>query len=316
MTQGSRPGVPRRTAVAGVVAAVLSASGCGIRLEDDAPRLPLLPTRTPIPAEAELAALTRDTAALAALADSVAGALADSVAGALAADLATLHRRQHTVLRTTLLTGGVPATDLDATPTAAPSPTPSPAARRAALETAEGAAAASAASFAGVADDLRATIASLHAQRYAAAALLAGRPPTVPLDAVGGDAVGAMAGSTAAAVYFVEVVGARSTGAQRARSDTTLTALRAVLADQLAGGGRPDPSLGHPLPFPVDGPAAAARLARDTLTTLRAGYGQQLGAVVASADGPGLAALTRWLGAVEVEAHRWAVALEPFPGLK
>ncbi len=310
MTQGPRPGVPRRTVVAGVVAAVLTATGCGIRLEDDAPHLPLLRTRTPMPAEAELVALTRGTAELA--------ALAATVPGALAAELATLHRRQHTVLRSTLLAEGVPAAGLDATssPTPTASPSTTPAARRAALATAEATSAASAAAFAGVADDLRATLASLHAQRYAAASLLGGRPPTVPLDPVGGEGVGALATSTAAAVYFLEVVSARSTGAQRARSDTTLAALRALLADQLAGGARPDPSLGHPLPFRVDGAAAAGRLARDTVTTLRAGYGEHLGPVVASDGGPGLAALTRWLGTVEVEAHRWGVALEPFPGLE
>ncbi len=308
MTQGSRPGVPRRTVMAGVVAAVLSTSGCGIRLEDDAPRLPLLPTRTPVPAEAELVALTRDTAALA--------ALAATVPSALAADLATVHRRQYTVLRTTLLTRGVPANDLDPTPTASPSPTSTPAARRAALAAAEGASAASAASFAGVADDLRPTLASLHAQRYAAATLLAGRAPTVPLDPVGGDRVGALATLTDSAVYFQEVVSARSAGAQRARSDTTLAALRGLLVDQQAGGARPDTSLGHPLPFPVDDAASAARLARQSLTTLRAGYGEHLGPVVASDGGPGLAALTRWLGGVEVQAHRWGVALEPFPGLE
>ena len=82
----------------------------------------------------------------------------------------------------------------------------------------------------------------------------------MPLDPVGGDRVGALATPRTAAVYFLEVVSARSTGAQRARSDTTLAALRALLADQLAGGARPDTSLGHPLPFPVDDAAAAARL--------------------------------------------------------
>jgi hypothetical protein len=25
--------------------------------------------------------------------------------------------------------------------------------------------------------------------------------------------------------------------------------------------------------------------------------------------------MTRWVGAVEVEAHRWGVDLQPFPGL-
>jgi len=314
MTEGTRPGIPRRTVVAGVVAAVLPTAGCGIRLEDDAPRVPLVPTRTPVPAEAELVALTRGTAALA--------ELAATVPGAVAADLATLHRRQHTVLRSTLLADGVPAADLDAAPSASPtatatsSPSATTTGGRAALAAAEGASAATAAGFAGVSDDLRATIASLHAQRYAAAALLSGRPPTVPLDPVGGDQVSALATAASAAVYFLEIVSARSTGAQRDRSDATLAALRDLRADQLAGGAQPDDSLGHPLPFPVDDAAAAARLARASLTTLRAAYGEHLGPIVASDGGRGLAALTRWLGTVEVEAHRWGVDLEPFPGLE
>ncbi len=319
MTQGARPGVPRRTVLAGLVAVVLPASGCGIRLEDDAPRVPLVPTRTPVPAEAELVALTRDTASLA--------DLAETVAGAVAADLATIHRRQHSVLRTTLLAAQVPATGLDAPTTpgpsgtpsasvAAPSATPSPAGGRSELAEAEGASAASAATFAGVEPDLRATMASLHAQRYAAATLLAGRPPTVPLDPVGGERVAALAASTSAAGYFLEVVAARSTGRQRDRADATLAALRALRVDQLAGGAVPDESLGHPLPFPVDDAADAARLARQALTGLRAGYGEHLEPLVTSDGGAGLAALTRWLGTVEVEAHRWGVDLAPFPGLE
>lgn len=311
MTQGARPGVPRRIVVGGLVAMVLPASGCGIRLEDDAPRVPLLPTRTPVPAEAELAALTRDTASLA--------ELAESVPGALAAGLATIHRRQYTVLRTTLLAERVPAADLAAPTSAGPSPSPSatasPGPGRARLAADEGASAAAASTFAGVAPDLRATMASLHAQRYAAATLLAGRPPSVPLDPVGGERVAALATSTSAAIYFLEVVAARSVGRQRASADATLAALRALLVDQRAGGARPDTPLGHPLPFPVDSPAAAARLARDAISTVRAGYGEHLAPIVASDGGPGLAALTRWLGGVEVEAHRWGVDLAPFPGL-
>lgn len=318
MTQGARPGVPRRFAIAGLVAAVLPASGCGIRLEDDAPRLPVLPTRTPVPAEAELAALTRDTASLA--------ELAASVPDPLAADLATVHRRQYTVLRTTLLSLQVPAADLAAptstvptgtpsAPGAGPSPTPSPVAGRPELAAAEGTSAAAASTFAGVEPDLRATMASLHAQRYAAATLLAGWPPTVPLDPVDGEHAAALATSTTAAVYFLEVVAARSTGRQRARADATLTALRDLRADQVAAGGAPDDALGHPLPFPVDEPADAARLARQALTSLRAGYGEHLEPLVGSDGGAGLAALTRWLGTVEVEARRWGVDLAPFPGL-
>ncbi len=316
MREGARPGVARRTLLAGVLAGVLPAAGCGIRLEDDAPRVPLVPARTPVPAEAELVALTRDTAALA--------ELATTVAGALAADLAALHRRQHTVLRSTLVSDGVPAADLDAAPTpsgtgsasaSASAAAPAAGDGRTALAKDEGASAATAATFAGVATDLRATIASLHAQRYAAATLLAGRPPTVPLDPITGSHVEALAASTSAAIYFLEVVAARSTGGQRARADATLLALHDLRADQTGGGAVPDDSLGHPLPFAVDDRTAAARLARTTLTTLRASYGPELAPIVGSDGGAGLAALTRWLGTVEVEAHRWGVALEPFPGL-
>ena len=138
----------------------------------------------------------------------------------------------------------------------------------------------------------------------------------MPLDPVGGEQVSALATAASAAVYFLEIVSARSTGAQRDRSDATLAVLRDLRAEQLAGGAQPDDSLGHPLPFPVEGATAAARLARASLTTLRAAYGEHLGPIVASDGGRGLAALTRWLGTVEVEAHRWAVDLEPFPGLE
>ena len=310
----------RRTLLATVLgAAALPSASCGIRLEDDAPRLPLVPTRTPVPAEAALVELTRDTAALVDQAGAVGDALSD--------DLAVLHRRQHTVLRTTLARQQVPLTALDAgtttqstpTPPASPSGSPSvapTAQQRAALAAAEGAAAASAGDLAGVGRDLRATVAALHAQRYAAAALLAGRAPSVPTDPVDLAPVADLAEETAAAIWLLEVVSARSTGGQRTRSDTSLEALRAVLADQVAGGARPEQALGHPLPFEVRTPADAARLAREVLEALRAGYGPHLEPVVTQGGARGMAALTRWLGSVEVEAHRWGLDLRPFPGLE
>ena len=316
MTEPARHGVARRTVVVGVLAAVLPVAGCGIRLEDDAPEVPLLPTRTPVPAEAELVALTRGTEHLA--------QLAATVPGALAADLAELHRRQHTVLRSSLVSAGVPAKLLDAGPmpsvTTSGTPpagdaTSSPAGDRVALAAAEASSASTAATFAGVGADLHATVAALHAQRYAAASLLTGRPPTVALDVVGGPPVAALATATAAAAYLLEVVAARSTGAQETRARSTLAALRALQVDQEAGGARADAALGHPLPFPVEDLADAARLARSSLTALRAGYGAYLGPLVAADPGAGLAAATRWLGTVEVEAHRWGVELVPFPGL-
>ncbi|HET6967927.1 MAG TPA: hypothetical protein VFI44_06600 [Ornithinibacter sp.] len=335
MVERARAQVARRSLLSAATAAVaLSTGACGIRLEDDAPRVPFVPTRTPVAAEAELVALTRDTRALA---DAAAG-----LPGDLAADLATIHRRQHSVLRTTLVRRQVPADELDAapsptgsptaaaagptssataTPTAAgpsasPSATPAtPVTGRGALAADEAAAAAEAGTFAGVEPDLRATVAALHAQRYAAATLLSGRAPSVPTAPVDGTAVAAMASLTSGAIFLVEVVAARSDGKQRARADATLAALRDLRADQLAGGAVADEALGHPLPFPVDSPADAARLARDVLTTLRAGSGGHLDEVVTVHGAAGLAALTRWMGAVEVEAYRWGVPLVPVPGL-
>jgi hypothetical protein len=331
MTQGARAGVPRRTALVGLVAAVLPAAGCGIRLEGSTPvRTVPVPPRTPVPAETELLALTRSTAVLA--------QLATTVGGPVAADLVPLHRRQHSVLVSALVAAGVPGAAPDAVPsgtaTATPPTSASPSASasstpsgspsagiqpgrgRAALARAEGASAAGAAGFADVAAELRATIAALHAQRFAAAALLSGRPPAVGTDPVGGPRVQVLATATGAATYFLEVVSARSTGAQRRRADATLAALETLRADQEAGGTPADDALGHPLPFPVASPAAAVKLAREALSTLRAGYGEHLEPLVASDGGAGLAALTRWLGTVEVEAHRWGLHLAPFPGLE
>lgn len=329
---GRGRGVDRRTVVGGLLGVgVLTASGCGIRLEDDAPRVPLVPTRTPLPAEAGLVALTRDTLALA--------TAAAALPGELAADLATLHRRQHTVLRTTLLRRQVPAADLDApvdtagptgaassspspsttasaSPAPSPSPSPSPSGdARARLAADEAVAAAAAGMLAGVEPDLHATVAAVHAQRYAAAVLLTGRVPEVPTTPVAGDTVARAVALTEAAVWLLEVVSARSTGGGRERSDGTLAVLRGLRADQLSGGAPSESALGHPLPFPVDDAGDAVRLAREVLTTLRADLGGLLAALVAEHGADGLAAATRWLGTVEVEAHRWGVPLVPFPGL-
>ncbi|MEO7423141.1 MAG: hypothetical protein ABIU87_12185 [Ornithinibacter sp.] len=335
MSQGARPGVGRRAALGialGTAATALSA--CGVRLEDDAPRVPLVPTRTPVPAEVDLVALTRDTDRLA--------QLAASLGGDLGADLAVIHARQHAVLRTTLVRDQVPAEGLDAgplpaptappaapptagptgtpptSPTGTPSPTSTasvPAIEGPQLAQREAAAASGSGSFAEVAAGLRAPVAALHAQRYAAATLLMGQPPAVPSDPVTGEDVAALAGCTSAATWFLEVVTARAAGAQRVRAEATLDALRGLLADQVAGGSRPPDTLGHPLPFPVRTPADGVRLAGEALTALRSQHGAALEGLVTGHGASGAQGATRWLGTIEVEAHRWGVALAPFPGL-
>ncbi len=305
-----RPG--RRLFLAGAGAVVLAPlSGCGIRLEDDAPRVPFVPARTPVPAEDLLTALTRDCARLA--------DLAAAAGGPLAAELSSLHARQHTVLRTTLLRRGVPAAALDPSADPTRSPTPSPDASTgdtgAPLAAAEAAAASGAARFAGVDAALRGPVAAVHAQRFAAATLLTGSAPPVPDGSVTGATVDDLTTATDAAVYLTEVGTARSGGARRARGTTTLAALRALRADLASGGDAPPPVLGVPLPFPVRTGAEVDRLVTETLTTLRATVGASLAPLLADDTADGLSAVTRWLGAVEVEAHRWGLPLAPFPGL-
>ncbi|MBT9254462.1 ferritin-like domain-containing protein [Phycicoccus sp. MAQZ13P-2] len=304
-----RPG--RRLLLAGTGTVLLGAlTGCGVRLEDDAPRLPLVPTRRPLPAQDLMTALVRDTAALAA----DASALGDD----LGAALATAHRRQVTVLRTTLLRASVPAVDLDPSPSPSPSTTPSSStddARRLRSDLAarESAAAAAASSFAAAPAELLPTLAALHAQRVAAAALLGdparpvGDPPagTGPTDAVA---------ALRRACYLLEVAAARSGGTRRERAVVTLGVLR-TLRDDAARPGQPPPALGFPLPFTVRTGADVDRLVARATTDVRASLGAALPGLLASDAGTGLAAAARWLGAVEVEVHRWGGALVPFPGL-
>src|SRR5690349_11074014 len=97
------PGMPPRpsrrsvlTAGAGLAAgaaAAMSLAACGIRLEDDAPRVPLIPAREPVPGEAFLLALWRHSDDLAERASGLEGP-----ATGLPARLAGLHRRQVAVL--------------------------------------------------------------------------------------------------------------------------------------------------------------------------------------------------------------------------
>ncbi|QKE84308.1 DUF4439 domain-containing protein [Arthrobacter sp. NEB 688] len=303
-----RPG--RRLLLAGTGTVLLGAlTGCGIRLEDDAPRLPLVPTRRPLPAQDLLVALTRDTALLAARAD----ALGDD----LGTELATLHRRQVTVLRTTLLRAGVPASALDPAASPSPSPTPSSAADprrlRDDLAAEESAAAQAGPSFAAAPAALLPTLAALHAQRVAAAALL-GDPATVPGVPPGGDGAAAVADALGRACYLLEVAAARAEGARRDRAVVTLGVLRG-LRDDATRPDQPPPALGYPLPFAVRTGADVDRLAARATADARTALGAALADVVASDPATGLAAGARWLGAVEVEVHRWGGALVPFPGL-
>lgn len=329
-------GPSRRSVVAalGLAAAGVALSGCGIRLEDDAPRVPLIPTREPVPGEAFLLGLWLGSQDLAQQAAALGGA-----ATALPACLASLHRAQADVLRTLLRAEGVPdgvvedarkahaatPSSTSTTSTAGPAASvsagatgASPAPSRSTLATAE-ASGLSAESFAALAAlDAKAVVspAAALAQRATAATLL-GRAPTWPAqESVAADLAAAALESTRAAVYGFEVVAAQSGGSQRRLATATLTTLRARASrlEEPAGEAAAPPSLGYPLPFPVTGPGAARRLALHVLGGLRAS--RAAAAARAAGDTTGLAATVQWLAETDGLCHRWGMPLEPFPGLE
>jgi hypothetical protein len=345
-TPSRMPGAPTRRSVLaalGLTAAALPLAACGIRLEDDAPRVPLVPTREPIPGEAFLLGLWLGSQDLAEEAAALGGA-----STALPARLAVLHRTQSEVLRTLLRSEGVPdgavrdarsrhtsgsgapttpaTTSATAAPARSASPTPAPpgtqatssAPRRSGLAAAESAAL-SAEAFAalGVLDARAvATAAAALAQRAVAATLLA-RAPSWPVPEPVTPSLAARALETArSATYGIEVVAAQSSGSQRRLATTTLAALRSRVTalEELAGSSATPPDLGYPLPFAVTSASAARRLALHVLDGLRAGHAAA--ATSAARDPSGLAAVVQWLAEAEMLCHRWGMPLQPFPGLE
>ena len=108
-------------AVAGLGAAA-ALTGCRVRLEDDAPRVPLLPTRAPIPDEGALLQALADTRDLQAAAAALGGART-----ATPARLAAAHARQVAVLEQVLRSARVPQASWAASPPPpSPAPTPTP----------------------------------------------------------------------------------------------------------------------------------------------------------------------------------------------
>jgi len=338
------PGGPTRRAALGVLAlaaAALPLAACGIRLEDDAPRVPLVPTREPLPAEGFLLALWLESGDLAAQASALGGA-----ATAIPTRLAALHREQERVLRSVLRSMGVPdravaeaeeshrrAADTPTTPPAtqssapasqgAPSPsgqptpaaTPPPSPIR--LGEAEAAALAPE-SLAGLADVPRTSVAvaaAALAQRAAASALLGSAVTWPEQSGVPAEVAVIALDAARAAVYGLEVVAAQSRAPQRTLATSTLATLRARVAalEELAGEAAAPPALGYPLPFPVTTEAAARRLALHVLTGLRESCARTAGA--GARDASALAAVVQWLAEAEGLAHRWGLPLEPFPGL-
>ncbi len=343
----------RRAALAGLGVALVAAplAACGIRLEEGAPRVPLIPTREPVPGEAFLLDLWTGSTALAEQAAAVRGG-----ATSVPARLAPIHREQAAVLRSVLSRLGVPASVLEdaqrstrasaaatatsqgsatgadpgvqtSTPTAGPTGaggTDTPGPGTTAVVTAASLAAREVAALAPDAftslaelDDETVTVASALLAQRGAAAILLGETPSWPRDEWSDAALAArLLETTRSAVYGFEVVAAQSRRAQATLAKETLAALKSRAAEQqaVAGPQATPPAVGYPLPFQVTKPADAKRLAVHVLTGLRDAVAADV--LTASGRAEPLAALTRWLAETEVLASRWGVALEPFPGLQ
>ncbi|MGC0414675.1 ferritin-like domain-containing protein [Embleya sp. AB8] len=119
-----------------------------------------------------------------------------------------------------------------------------------------------------------------------------------------------------AAVYGYGVAGGRLTGAARTQARTALDTHRArrdaigrLIADR--GAIAPAAAPAYTIPFPVDTPADATRLA----VFLEEGVALHLGALVAAAGAPLREDAANWLRESAVWAVRWRGASTPFPGL-
>jgi len=321
------PSPSRRLVTLGALGGVVATlTGCGIRLEDDAPHVPLLPERSPIAGEESLLRLLA----------AVQGAALAPVdpKSPVSPLLAPLHREQARVLHDALRQRGVPEDELpsatpkptaSATPTggtATPTPTPTPSSASTDVASVESGILSAGAGCAEAAEDLRPTLLAILGQANAALDLVGydldrsaqtSSAPTwttpeglVPL-------LAAMRTST----YYLQVAAARSTRSVRDDWAVGIGQLERVTAELVAaiGDGAPAPDLGQPLPHPVTTPAEAATLATETLSTLLRTFGTTLRSVTDADPDAAFAVAPRWLGTVAAQARRHGVPLTAFPGL-
>lgn len=309
-----------KAAAWGSLAPAVLLAGCDVRLQDDAPALPLLQRRS-VPDEAVLVAAVRRTTALGQLAGRV------SQPPAAVTALAGLHQTEAGVLRGRLTAQGVPlhvidedpepgatATTAMTTPTAAVSaPPPASAADLGAAEVAATASLLAAAPPVTVAN--RPVLLSVASACAIAAEQLGATPAWPPADPLPAAAAVPLLDATRSAAYALQVVAGQTNGDLRARALTTRTQLESRAAEllALAGPAAPPAPLGYVLPFPVTDADTGTRLAGQVLTTLVAGGLEPLAALPVGSTA--VVPLARLLVAAAGLARAWGVATGPFPGL-
>lgn len=317
-------GRPARTRVArrdvlkaaawGALAPAGLLTGCDVRLQDDAPALPLLQRRS-VPDEAVLVAAVRRTTALGQLA----GRVPQPPAAVTA--LAGLHQTEAAVLRGRLTAQGVPLHVIDAdpepgatTPTGAVSaPPPASAADLGAAEVAATASLLTALTPVTVAN--RPVLLSVASACAIAAEQLGATATWPPADPLPATVAVPLLDATRSAAYAFQVVAGQASGDLRTRALATHTQLESRAAEllALAGSSAPPAPLGYVLPFPVTDADTGTRLAAQVLTTLVAGGLEPLAALPVGSTA--VVPLARLLVAAAGLARGWGVATGPFPGL-
>lgn len=341
----------------GAVALVSGAfTGCSVRLEDDAPAIPLVPTREQIPAEDALlwlladcrhlslggtsevyedqvavlrSALHRAGIPLETLDDAIAGATpppaeTEPPAGdptttePITTEPTTTEPTTTEPTTTEPTTTGPGATERT-TPVGADTPTPA-----ATPSTWPGAALDRLEELRQCGPGLFPLVMSLLAQRWAAVTA-AGDPLPEPLVEDGSTRIWRFpalareyAVLTQPAIYGLEVVSAQSRGDAREAALTGLSTVRLLAREQAtrAGGTTPPPEIGYPLPLPVDSQESAAALARHVLGTLVEGYGALLPTLTGSAQDDTARDVVTWIGSVAVVGEQWGLTPQAFPGIQ
>lgn len=313
--RGEPTGAPGRRAVltAGLLGGGLFLlAGCGVRLEDDAPPVPGLPTRSVDP---RAVAVARELS-LVRRAGAAAGE-AGAAGGTLATHLATIHAEQERVFADRVRElaehpdGSPRLPDASAEGTAVPA---WPASEALGLGEPTGSLTLGAGAAEVPADELP-LILAVRVQRavgahLAGAALGAAPPPATASPAESGRLLEA----ARSAHYALDVAAARAPrSAEIAGARAGVARTRREL-DVLSGADATPPALGYRLPFPVADAEAARRLAVHALRGLT-------GAVVAGAGAavgqePALATLLAWGAQAEGLAVRLGGGLRAFPGLE
>ena len=306
----TRRAVLRTAALAGIAAPLLAA--CDVRLEDDAPTIPLL-QRKSVPDEAVLVDLVRRTAALAQTAGRVANPT-DTVGR-----LAGLHQTQTSVVRARLTSAGVPNHVIDGPTTSATTSTAAVSAPPNATpqDLAAGESALVAALLpvlATVTAANRAVVSSVMASCGAAVELLGAAVTWPTADPLPPSAAVPLLDGTRSAAYAFQVVAAQTGGDLRTVAVATHTDLSARAAELLAmaGPSAPPEPLGYALPFAVTAPEVATRLANQVLTTLVAGGLAPLATLPEGSSAT--TTLVRLLVGAQRLGRGWGVAPVPFPG--